>query len=240
MSLNSQSTNRHLLCKRYVSALAVAVAIFLLGLFGINRMLNEFRSGPPATGKRTGIGELVGTSQVCQTFLSEYSQLAQVEVAFATFDRQNIGTLIFVLHSAQGAPQDIVTLSLDISQIKDNKYHSFVFPPRADSAGKTYVFCLEAPDVDLASAITPIGILQDVYPDGQASFRDMWGESAGVQDLDFRIGYTFSFSQKPGVLADRITRYKPFLCGDWRFYVLLVIVYLVLLYGLFFKLDDVR
>lgn len=222
--------------KKYVPALAAVVSILLIGLLGTNRMLNEFRSGPPETGKRTGLGELVGTAQVCQTFVSEYAQLAQVEVAFSTFERQNNGTLTFVLRTASDVPHDIVQIPQDISVLENFKYHSFSFSPISDSAGKAYAFCLEAPGVDLASSVTPLGIVHDTYSDGQVTFRDMWGEEASVRDLDFRVGYSWSFSQKLLVLSDRLTQHKPFLLGNRGFYAFLLIAYLILLYILLFKL----
>ncbi len=234
----SLKITRYPLLKKYIPALTAVILVVLIGMLGTNRMLNEFRSGPPETGKRTGLGELVGTAQVCQTFVAEYAQLAQVEVVFSTFDRQNVGTLTFVLRTSSDVPNDIVTIAQDISLLKNLEYYSFSFPPIVDSAGKTYAFCLEAPGVDLASSVTPLGIKHDTYPDGQVTFRDMWGEEAGVRDLDFRVGYTWSFSQKLLVLSDQLTRQKPFLLGNWGFYAFLIITYLILLYILFFELDQ--
>ena len=73
-------------------------------------------------------------------------------------------------------------------------------------------------------------MLTDTYPDGKAILRDMWGKKAGVQDLDFRLGYRLSARAKLDLIASSLPQYRPFWVGKLWFYVLLGIIYLTMLY----------
>jgi hypothetical protein len=228
--------NKSLGWRAHLYALAGTLLVLLVGLIGVHEMVSPFRSRQLPLGRRENIGELVGSSQACQTFIAEYPGLSCVEVRLLDYGRQNLGPFTFHLCAAPGESRDIVTLTHDASSVRSGDYYAFEFPPLPDSAGRSYRFCLEAPDAVLLNSITVQGTLEDAYPAGEATFREMWGQSAGVRDLVFRLGYTLSFSQKLAALAERLTEYKPFLCGDWRFYVLLFALYPSLLYLLFFRM----
>jgi len=180
-----------------------------------------------------GIGELVDTSRACQTFLAQHNNLSQIEVQLDDLGRTNESSITFSLRTEPNAPQDLVTLTVDAATVDSSIYHTFAFPPLPDSEGQRYAFCLEAPEAGLDQAITAIGTLEDVYPYGRAVFRDMWGAEAGVQDLDFHVGYRLSLWQTLSVLLDRLAANKPYLCGTRWFYVVLGILYLAGLYALF-------
>ena len=229
-------------CKTHLIALAAVVVVCLLLFLGVKEVTSHLRLVYPIQGGRDGIGELVATSRVCQTFVSQYNNLNRVDVMMSNYGRQNSGSFVFYLRADTNHlsdPKDeqaIVTLTPDASIVKSTDYISFDFAPIPDSAGRSYAFCLEAPQAELSNAITAVGILGDTYPDGEAIFREMWGQGIGVSDLDFRLGYAFSPWDRLFVFADLLARYKPLLCGDWRFYALIGIAYLTLLYALFLKI----
>lgn len=190
--------------------------------------------------RQEGIGELVATARVCQTFLARHDGLARIEVLLDNLGRQNRSTFTFTLRAAPDDPEAIVRLTGDAAEVGHLAYYPFAFDPLPDSAGQSYAFCLEAPEADLQEAITAIGTLDDGYAEGQAVFRDMWGGAAGVQDLDFFLAYRLSLPQKLRVLGERLAADKPFLCGAPWFYALLGAACLVLLYRLFVYLIPPR
>ncbi|OQY19485.1 MAG: hypothetical protein DRJ03_08520 [Chloroflexi bacterium] len=58
-------------------------------------------------------------------------------------------------------------------------------------------------------------------------------ENRGVRDLTFRLGYDPPLGEKASILLNRLAANKPSLWGDKRFYILLAVAYLALLYALF-------
>ncbi len=215
-----------------LGALALVIGVLVLGTLSAGQPV--IRNIRLERGARTteGIGELVSTSRACQTFRAEYDGLAQVQVRLDDLGRENSGPFHFALRASPDAQEDLVSLTHDASTVEQDTYHTFPFPRLPDSAGQTFAFCLEAPEAGLDNSITAIGTLEDSYPGGQAEFRDMWGAQAGVQDLDFYLGYRLPFWVTVDVLLDRLTANKPFLCGMRWFYILLGAVYLALLYAL--------
>jgi hypothetical protein len=222
--------------KTHLLALAAVAFVCFLGFLGVKETTSHLRLVYPNQGEREGIGELVASSRVCQTFVSPYDNLSRIEIALSDYGRKNTGPFLFHLRNAPDDDQAIVTLTLDASIVKNANYTLFEFPPIPDSAGRTYAFCLEAPQAELLNSITAVGILGDTYMDGEAIFREMWGHSAGISDLDFRLGYAFSLWDRLVVFSEQLTRHKSLVCGDWRFYALLCALYLALLYRLFLKL----
>ncbi len=164
--------------------------------------------------------------------------MSRIEVRFATYDRQNSGPFTFSLRTPDG--KTLIAITHDASTVKPLAYHVFEFPPLDHSAGQRYQFCLEAPLAELVSAVTAVGFLAETYPEGQAMLTDIWGDAAGVKDLDFRIGYTPSGRERLRILASRLAHNKPFWTGRGSFYALLAILYLSLLYVLFFKLARLK
>jgi hypothetical protein len=183
-----------------------------------------------------GIGELVGSSRVCQTFVARYDGLSFVRVRLNNYGRRNTGPFHFALRTRPDAPQDILTFSHDASQVENNAYHTVEFPPIHGSAGRSYCFCLEAPKAELLNSITALGVVADMYPHGEAIFRGMWGESAGVRDLDFHLGYRPSMLDRLIILSERLPANKPMVFGSRWFYVLLGLAYLAFWYLVLVKI----
>jgi hypothetical protein len=212
--------------------LASLVCIAVLG--SIDGTKATVVSMQPSGGPRTPaqMGELVATSRVCQSLIAEYDGLARVEVRLTNQGREASGPFHFDLQGTPDAAQELVSLTHDASEVNSGVYHVFEFPPIEGSKGRPYSFCLEAPEAELVSSIAAVGTREDWYPEGEATFRDMWVEEGGVPDLDFRLGYRLPLWQELGVLSDRLVANKPLLCGFKWFYALLGIAYVILLYAL--------
>jgi hypothetical protein len=178
------------------------------------------------------MGELVATSRVCQTFVAQHDGLARLEVLLTDQGREASGPFHFYLRTVPDADQDLVSLTHDASEVDNDVYHVFEFPPIQGSGGQRYSFCMEAPEAELEGSITAMGTAEDWYPEGEATLRDMWVEAGGVQDLDFRLGYRLSLRERGVALSDRLVAGRPFLCGAKWFYALLGMTYLILLYVL--------
>lgn len=242
---------------QWIVALSLAISIMVIGFITLDRVsvtifeprvvvgsdtirplhstLWTWPVQDPSTLQYQAIGEFVGPYYACQTFLSRHSNLYHIEVMLFDYGRKNTGDLIFHLRLKPNASQDIITMTLDPSLVKDHSYYPITFSPISDSAGRSYAFCLEAPGADLVNSVTAMGFLYDTYPDGKAIFHGMWGKGIGVRDLDFRLGYkpVMSVWQKLALLSQRLPQSKPLLCGSLWLYILLGIAYLVLLYLLF-------
>ena len=163
--------------------------------------------------------------------------LYRIDVMLFDYRRKNTTPFIFHLRTEPNSTQDLVLQEHNALEVRRNFYHEFEFEPLPHSKDQAYSFCLEAPQAELRDSITIIGTFKDVYPQGRAVFRDMWGEGIGIQDLDFRLVYRTSLplASKIRIIAQRLTQYKPSLLGDWPLYALLGTLYLIGLYALFVK-----
>jgi hypothetical protein len=218
-----------------LGALALLICIVIVGTASLGRItISNFRP-PIERASRAVVGDLVATARVCQTFVARYDGLSEIRVRLDNRGRESDEPFYFYLRPAPDAAEDIVSLTGSASDVNNNTYYTLEFPSIKDSAGRSYAFCLEAPKAPLDKSITAIGLLDDWYPEGEAVFRDMWGEAGGVQDLDFYLGYRLSLWNTLRVLPKRLAASKPFLCGRWWFYALLGLAYLVLLYKMLVK-----
>lgn len=205
--------------------LGTALLVLFLGALGARKTLLDPGAGPSY--RRYSLGELVASARVCQTFVAEYEDLSQVEVRLANSDRNGRGAFLFHLYEVGDGEGHLFALLHDASAVIDNAYYAFVFPPIPDSAGRTYRFCLEAPEAELETAIAAVGIAEDAYRRGAATFRDMWHGEA--QDLDFQPGYRLSAVRWAAIFGQRLSAYKPSLFGSGWLYLALGLAYLVLL-----------
>ncbi|MBU0703224.1 MAG: hypothetical protein KKC18_05090, partial [Chloroflexi bacterium] len=169
--------------------------------------------------------------EACQPFTAEYPSLSLVEVRFATYARENTGPVIFHLRASPDAADDLFAATIEAADLEDNAYHTFEFPPLRDSAGRSFCFCLEAPEAEPGNAITVWGATEEAYPDGEAVLEGL--KDRGVRDLTFRLGYDPPLRVRAGILLNNLAANKPSLWGDRWFYILLAAAYLALLYTLF-------
>ncbi|HEY73810.1 MAG TPA: hypothetical protein G4N99_11120 [Thermoflexia bacterium] len=215
--------------RTHLIALGGVALVLTFGLLGIQETVKKVHTKQSHTNK--SVGELVASAQVGQTFTAEHSGLFLVEVRFATLARENTGPLVFRLKTSPDAAQDLFTTTIETADLEDNAYHAFEFPPLPDSAGSTFCFCLEAPEAEPGNGITVWGATEDEYPDGEAVLVGL--DDRGVRDLTFRLGYDPPLGEKASILLNRLAANKPSLWGDKRFYILLAVAYLALLYALF-------
>lgn len=209
-------------------ALGGVLSMLLFGLLGIHETVgNVYDEQPYAS---TSVGELLPSVTLGQSFVAEYPGLFSIEVNLATYARDNTGPIVFHLKTSPDATEDLVTLTFDASDVENNAYRAFEFPPIRDSAGRQLAFCLEAPEAEPGNAITVWGHTKDVYHDGDAALDGLEGH--GVRDLSFRLGYDLSFGQKVDIFVNRLVENKPSLWGDKWLYLLLAVTYLVLLCAL--------
>ncbi len=215
--------------RTHLAAVGGTALILFFGLLGVREATDQVRTGQPSTNR--SVGEMLASALVCQTFTAEYPNLNLVEVRFATYARQNTGPVIFYLKTSPDAAEDLFTFTIDAADLEDNAYHTFEFAPIPDLAGRSFCFCLEAPEAEPGNSITVWGATEDAYPDGEAVLQGL--EHRGVRDLTFRLGYDPPLRVRAGIFLDNLVANKPSLWGDKWFYILLAGACLVLLYALF-------
>ena len=215
--------------RTHLVALGGVALILTFGLLGIQKSVDQVSTRQPHTNK--SVDELVASTQAGQTFTAEHSGLNLVEVRLATYARENTGPVIFYLKTSPDAAEDLFTFTLDAADLEDNAYRPFEFPPIPDSAGRSFYFCLEAPEAESGNAITVWGATEDAYPDGEAVLEGL--KERGVRDLTFRLGYDPPLAERARILLENLVANKPSLWGDKRLYILLALAYLALLYALF-------
>jgi SAM-dependent methyltransferase len=99
------------------------------------------------------LGPISGGLTLSQSFMAEKNGLRRVDVMMATYARVNDSHLQFALRRATGG-KVITSYSVPAERVKDNAWHTFEFPPVADSAGQAFVFELSAPAATPANAVT--------------------------------------------------------------------------------------
>jgi hypothetical protein len=179
-------------------------------------------------------GELV----ISQSFVAPRDGLHRIDLLFQTYQRQNTREVRLSLlelpqnevASMQGTK--IVDLSFNAAEVEDRTWHTFTFPPIAESAGKHYLIVLQSPESTPGNAITVGGIEWDVYEPGAAFL----GTTPLRADISFRTCYQTSAGEKLQTLSNQITQHRPALWGNFTFYGLLLFIYGILLAGLFWQL----
>ncbi len=189
---------------------------------------------PPPTGQRmreTIVGELLAGSSAGQTFLPTSESLYAIDVQFGDFLRHNHGPVVFHLKRSPSDPQDLVTLTVDASDLREGVFHRFEFAPLAGVVGKPLYFYLEAPEAQTGNAITVFGTVQDTYADGYAFLANLPYHS-GIHDLTFQLDYKQGLQWSLSELWNRLAAHKPWPLGTRAWYPALGAAYLVLLFGL--------
>jgi len=91
------------------------------------------------------LGELVEGHSVGQEFVAQQDNLCRIDLLMATYLRTNTQDIIFHLKESPDADEDLALIRVNGSQIQHDRYHSFSFPPLADSRQRSYYFYLESP-----------------------------------------------------------------------------------------------
>jgi len=88
--------------------------------------------------------ELIGGVVIGQDFHCKINNLSCVAVKFGTYGRKNFGTITFRLRY-KGFSYDLINLTVQQADLKDNTHHPFEFSPIKGSAGRDFHFSVEAP-----------------------------------------------------------------------------------------------
>lgn len=206
-------------------ALGGVSLLLFLGILGIYRTIDVVYIEQPFAS--VVVGELLASTSVGQTFIAKYSGLCGVELYLATYARRNTGPLIFHLQTILDAT-DLVTITLDASQIKDNAYHAFEFAPLWNVKGQLFYFFIEAPQAVPGNAITVWGTKEDAYTEGEAIIKGV--HRSDIRDLTFRLRFCPPLVEKASFFLHRLTANKPSIWGDANLYVCLGVSYLGLIY----------
>jgi len=133
------------------------------------------------------VGEILPQRVIGQTFVAKQDQLRAVSVLLATYGRDTQGPLIFHLQEIREEfrTADLATVEIDLSDVEDNAWRIFSFPPIQNSEGKTYYFYLESPGVQSGDAITAWSTASETYPRGSLYIE----HAPQSGDLSFMLYY---------------------------------------------------
>jgi hypothetical protein len=165
----------------------------------------------------------------CQSFVAEYDGLCRVEVRLSGGIAGDGPDLIWRLRAGERV------LAVGLGEAPENggpAYQAFTFDPLPGSQGQGYTFCLEARTLAARRGVALLGPAGDTYAHGQATFTD--GDTAPLQDLDFRLGYRMPLWRAWPFLSARLLAFKPAALGARGLYALLAAAFLGLL-GLAFR-----
>lgn len=178
-------------------------------------------------------GELYGGAHFGQTFVASHPDLFRIEVVMSTYGRRNTHNVIFHLKEDVASQTDLVSITLNANDVRDEAWQSFSFPPMPDSAGKSFYFYLESPESEPGNAVTVMGREGNPYPGGQAfvSGQPVPG------DMAFRVNYAISWQQKIELVLEGLTANKPSIWGSRCFYILLAVLYVILLGALLWQIS---
>jgi hypothetical protein len=133
---------------------------------------------------------IAGSHTVGQTFVSHYPRLSAVELLLVVYPDDDLPSdtprnLTFHLRSDPQDKADIVTLTVDTSNLKHNDPWRFSFPVQADSENRTYYFFLDAPE---GNRTTVWYNFLDAYGEGVMHLDGQPGEG----DLHFKTYYSYN------------------------------------------------
>jgi hypothetical protein len=168
--------------------------------------------------------EIKGDFTIGQTFLSPLDGLQRIDVVLRTYGRKNTHDVTFFLKQSPDSPEVIYQETFNASEIGNNQWRTFEFSPIPDSAGKTFFFFFTSPESIKGDAITVGGVEKNYYHDGSAYVNFVPAEG----DLAFRTFYGLSLTERLSLLGQRLVENKPSIWGDIRFYILLLVLYVLI------------
>jgi hypothetical protein len=133
------------------------------------------------------VGEILPQRPVGQTFIPRQDQLRAVGILLATYGREAEGSLVFHLQEVgdEYRSDDLARVEVNLSEVEDNAWRVFSFPPIEGAAGRTYYFYLESPQVKPGEAITAWATSSDSYPKGTLYID----HTPQMGDLSFMLYY---------------------------------------------------
>lgn len=186
----------------------------------------------------TAAQQIFGETVIGQTFVAPRDGLNRIDLFLQTYGRKNTHNVVFRL--LEVTPNldnpflgtEVFNISFNAATVGDQTWRAFNFPALPHSAGKTYLITLQSPESVDGDAITVGGIERDSYLPGTAYLGPIPLEA----DIAFRSCYQMSTLEKLQVLAGQMTRQRPGMWGTASFYGVILLVYVVLLVGFFWKL----
>lgn len=182
--------------------------------------------------------QIWGERIVSQSFVAPHHHLNRIDIFFQTYRRRNISDVTLrLLEVSPGSDNplqgtELFSISFNASELSNESWRTFIFPPIPDSAGKTYLISLQSPHSRDGNAITVGGVQQDLYPAGNAFL----GPSPVEADITFRTCYQVTFTHKIKLLFEQLTRARPAIWNQTTFYLLAGISYLIIVSFFFWKL----
>ena len=182
--------------------------------------------------------QIAGDRIIGQSFVAPRPNLNRIDLFFQAHGRKNTHDVTLRLLAApengsnplQGL--ELYRTTFNAADVSDLSWRTFTFPPIPDSGGKPYFIALESPQSTEGNAVTVGGIERDVYTAGSAFL----GPVPVPADITFRTCYALSIAEKLSILGQQLIKNRPSLWGDLRFYLLLLLLYLLILLGIFVKL----
>lgn len=92
------------------------------------------------------VGELVQGRRVGQSFTAQHDNLYRIDLLVATYGRRNTRDVVLHLKESVDASQDLATVHLNASLLRDNAYATFMFEPQPESSGRSYYLSVESPE----------------------------------------------------------------------------------------------
>jgi 4-amino-4-deoxy-L-arabinose transferase-like glycosyltransferase len=154
--------------REHQAAIGLIGLMLVINLYAVTRVLypGYYQRPLPSASQNTSqisVGEITAGKTHGQSFVPRYDDLSRIDVMMATYARENHYPIVFHLRRAPDSPEDLVTLTVDASEISDNAYHTFAFAPIAESAGRTFYFFLESPQSSRGDAFTIWANPEDSY-----------------------------------------------------------------------------
>lgn len=109
------------------------------------------------------VGGIFGENDINQIFVSNVDNLAEIQILFATWARNNTGSLFVKISEVEG--EEFFSQTLDMASMVDNSFVSFKFRPRTDSKNKKYSINLSSPESTPDNNVTCWG-MKDNVPKG--------------------------------------------------------------------------
>ncbi len=210
------------------------------------------------------IVELYGEKRLEQTFIANYPGLSQIDILFKGDQTNINQTVQFQLKQSCAAPTDIFATTIQLPNIDDFAFQPVDIPLLDDSTGQSYCLVLQAPEATEKSAVTLQLSTGDLYPHGgliiynpkkeidvvtpiyietEAAKYQIYlplvmnspqAEGPQLADIGFRLHYQGRVLPTTQIFIERLTANKPYIWGQPWFYIGLVLVYGLLLVGLFY------
>lgn len=185
--------------------LLLPMAVVALGVVGLWQLCGKPRGQLESTDP---VGELLQGGRVGQSLVMKGQGLYRIDVRLATYARENHGPVIFRLKSSPSDATDLVTLTFEAADVRDNTFHAFRFRPLSLPVGAPLYFGLEGPGATPGNALTIWGTQVDSFSEGEAVFTDLPNPNE-VKDLAFKLYYLPDLPRTIAQLSGRLTAGKP-------------------------------